>query len=1042
MLAHLAAAVTLIFAGFASCAPPELEFDGAQPLADAGDEQAVIVDSGSDADVVVVVDHCLNRAKDADESDVDCGGLDCDVCALGQVCATAEDCVNGACTAAKCQDPTCTDQIKNKAETDVDCGGIECGPCAPNQACVEPTDCSSQVCSGGRCEEPACDDHIKNGNEVDIDCAGDCEKGCEVDQACVLDGDCVMPPDPDTESISCEGGICTLSCGAGKADCDSSAANGCETFTNDDIDNCGGCMQPCAPADATGQCSGGSCEVAGCDPGFENCNGEHDDGCEVNLNSDPLHCGSCANVCSTLNGTAGCSGGTCTIACATGYDDCDDNVDNGCEVNVDISALHCGGCSNGNGQYSAGIDCPNGSGQQSPYCADGSCGLTTCSVSGTGDCDGDGNSTDDLTSTSNCGACGSSCVVNHNSPVCSNSGGPYACAIGTCDQNGTNKWADCNTNPSDGCERDLFNDKNYCGTCGNDCNTKVGTQFVTGVGCNGAGSCVVTSCSAGYADCDGVFSNGCEVQKATDNEDCGGCVATGGVNCTTLYPHAPGTCSGGACSMGTCNTNWGNCSGGVADGCETDLLTSKNNCSACGIVCQTDSVTSVNNCVSGTCTPTCTGAGQECDSDKKNGCEDKNNDSSNCGSCNTACQTNTGTTLNVCNGSGVCSPTCLNSNYQNCDSNPTNGCENKLTNDSHCGVCNRACDETAAAHVTVTGNNCSSGVCVPNCATGYSDCDSMPWNGCEAGTTGDATHCGSCTVQCGGDGTNVQSATCGSSTCSVTCTVASNKCPDTSDPEKPCTQSLGTTSNCLSCGQVCSGGTPLCTPSGCNDHYPIIVESATDADGKAGPDTLSFSHALQNGTGKYRAVVVGVAATMNPGNTVSVTYNGTPMVQAIFQLDNDGQQSAAGIWYLLDASLPAAAGTYSIVVTKTGGWGGMVANALEMRDVAQTGTLDHAPTTKTLAADCTAGDKDLTQLVSVTGEDTVIYAVTAVREGNPVSGTPSNLTELNDNYQDAHCSGMMGFKANVSTDQTVGWTGLTACWTRTLASVTFNSRTN
>ena len=73
--------------------------------------------------------------------------------------------------------------------------------------------------------------------------------------------------------------------------------NGCEQNLNNDPLHCGGCDQRC-PANTF--CVGGVCH---CVSGYANCNGytmhtAHDtDGCEVFLESDVEHCGACDVVC-------------------------------------------------------------------------------------------------------------------------------------------------------------------------------------------------------------------------------------------------------------------------------------------------------------------------------------------------------------------------------------------------------------------------------------------------------------------------------------------------------------------------------------------------------------------------------------------------------------------------------------------------------------------------------------------------------------------------------------------------------------------------
>ncbi len=53
------------------------------------------------------------------------------------------------------------------------------------------------------------------------------------------------------------------------------------------------------------------------------------------------------------------------------------------------------------------------------------------------------------------------------------------------------------------------------------------------------GACTIASCNAGYADCDGVATDGCEAILATDASNCGACGNACGAGLT---------CSSGACS--------------------------------------------------------------------------------------------------------------------------------------------------------------------------------------------------------------------------------------------------------------------------------------------------------------------------------------------------------------------------------------------------------------------------------------------------------------------------------------------------------------
>jgi hypothetical protein len=70
------------------------------------------------------------------------------------------------------------------------------------------------------------------------------------------------------------------------------------------------------------------------------------------------------------------------------------------------------------------------------------------------------------------------------------------------------------------------------------------------------------SCAAGTADCDADPTNGCETDTTSDEAHCGGC----GVECTGA-PRGEPTCNAGSCGL-TCDGGFDDCNGDVADGCE------------------------------------------------------------------------------------------------------------------------------------------------------------------------------------------------------------------------------------------------------------------------------------------------------------------------------------------------------------------------------------------------------------------------------------------------------------------------------------------
>lgn len=92
------------------------------------------------------VDHCRDRVRDADETDVDCGGS-CQRCWGGKSCTMASDCQSASCTGT-CAASTCSDGVLDGFESDVDCGAT-CGKCVAGRVCAGDADCASNSCDNG-----------------------------------------------------------------------------------------------------------------------------------------------------------------------------------------------------------------------------------------------------------------------------------------------------------------------------------------------------------------------------------------------------------------------------------------------------------------------------------------------------------------------------------------------------------------------------------------------------------------------------------------------------------------------------------------------------------------------------------------------------------------------------------------------------------------------------------------------------------------------------------------------------------------------------
>ena len=115
------------------------------------------------------------------------------------------------------------------------------------------------------------------------------------------------------------------SCLMGFQDCDGNPVNGCEVDLRSDVSNCGSCRSACTLSHATGACMMGGCVLGACESGFANCDGIAANGCEVDLRSSPTHCGACLHVCPSIqNGLALCADSVCDARCAVGFHRCGD----------------------------------------------------------------------------------------------------------------------------------------------------------------------------------------------------------------------------------------------------------------------------------------------------------------------------------------------------------------------------------------------------------------------------------------------------------------------------------------------------------------------------------------------------------------------------------------------------------------------------------------------------------------------------------------------------------------------------------------------
>jgi len=746
---------------------------------------------GEGGTVIPPVEHCVNGVQDEDETDRNCGGDDCPNCANGKKCEIDGDCVVDSCVMGRCQEPECTDDVENGDETDVDCGAPAsgCGPCDDGDSCTRGDGCLSGVCKSGKCAVPTCTDNVKNGEETDVDCGGNCTL-CDVGKACVSSDDCKQPPTIEGSEafVTCEELVCVITCDTFTGDCNERVSDGCETSLLTSAAHCGACRDACAPDNAMGECVAGNCLIdtdapdttEGCLGSFANCNGEAEDGCEADLDNDPETCGSCDFKCSSQNGTPDCDARVCSIDCDSGFDDCNSDASDGCEADLTVSTLHCTEC------FNACSATP----PQVPVCDGTQCLGITCDapsdcggVQPCGACDQDSPDplcNDALNTTTHCGGCGIDCTAANATTVCVENSG-YSCAIDDC----TGAYADCDEDYLNGCEIETDTNRNHCGDClagdpaggsGENCDLTKGAQ-VAQTSCSG-GACKVLSCNSGFADCDGDWSNGCEVDLNDNDAHCGGCTSgptstwDGGANCDNVFPNASGVCTAGQCELSNCDGNYESCDGVAANGCETLAQGDPGNCGGCGnlssqYICATNGGTSANTCSGSatTCTPTCvnnagtTGADfGNCDGENWDGCEQGLQSSlSHCGACGNNCTTgmHTSGASATCSSASCAIATC-DPNLADCNGTWSDGCEVNFSNtNTSCGGCTAGpttawdagavnCSSSVGTN-NITSTQCASSACsVTGCGAGRADCNGTFSDGCEINTSTSATHCGGC----------------------------------------------------------------------------------------------------------------------------------------------------------------------------------------------------------------------------------------------------------------------------------------------------------
>ncbi len=270
----------------------------------------------------------------------------CGVC--GNVCPPLangqNDCVNGACKLiCDVGFGDCNADASDGCEVELTSSHDNCGMCG--HACAV-----SEICAAGMCRPPP-----------------------PQNDPCTS---CPPPPGeaPTHMQYVCLDNKCNqLQCAQGWGNCNGTLDDGCETDLLHDPKNCAACGSICPAGQSCLLFINDPLPRCGCAPGLTLCPGL---GC-FDLGKDPRHCGACGADCGVITGNPAapwnhyapvtCRFGLCEATrCAEGWADCNGDPIDGCEVNLEVDPAHCGQCGN---------RCDIGAGQP---CIDGACLMKEC----------------------------------------------------------------------------------------------------------------------------------------------------------------------------------------------------------------------------------------------------------------------------------------------------------------------------------------------------------------------------------------------------------------------------------------------------------------------------------------------------------------------------------------------------------------------------------------------------------------------------------------------------------------------------------------
>lgn len=319
------------------------------------------------------------------------------------------------------------------------------------------------------------------------------------------------------------------------------------------------------------------------------------------------------------------------------------------------------------------------------------------------------------------------------------------------------------------CDVDLTSDRDNCGECGAACppdQHRDPWDWGTGPNLEVAFACVdsrcVMRCQDGFADCDGIPDNGCEVDL-TSPTNCGAC----GVACAPGQPCADGKCGceppkvacDGFCvdtrnDVAHCGACHQSCGGGSGEPGEPPTPPGPIGPivpppGVGGPELAPASQNTQMDCINAECKLACRPPFADCNGDPDDGCEKDLSvpDDQNCGACGAACPSGT-----ACDAFEIiqestgrlrcgCPP-----GLQRCPlANGLHSCIDTLTDPTNCGGCGIVCTYDDRAHSRPV---CRGGICGLTCRTGRGDCNGFSGDGCEIDLETDPRNCGACEHEC------------------------------------------------------------------------------------------------------------------------------------------------------------------------------------------------------------------------------------------------------------------------------------------------------